>query len=110
MKKRNIFSLAGIYDTWVGPDGKISSFSILTTSCNSVFSPIHDRMPVIIHPDDEERWLDRDNRDISSLRAILKPFSSHEMEAYPVSPIVNSVNYNSPVLILEDRSQQQTLF
>lgn len=110
MKNRSIFSLAGIYDTWEGPEGKVSSFSILTIHPNSTFSPIHDRMPVIIHPDDEDRWLDRENKDISSLRPMLKPYPGYEMEAYPVSQIVNNSNYNAPMLILEDRTQQQTLF
>lgn len=110
MKKRNIFSLAGIYDTWMGPDGKVSSFSICTVESNQLVAPIHSRMPAIIHPNDEDNWLDRDNRDTSVLRSLLKPYTAFEMEAYPVASIVGSSNYNSPVLILEDRSQQQTLF
>lgn len=110
MKKRNIFSLASIYDTWMGPEGKVSSFSICTVEPNQLIAPIHSRMPAIIHPDDEDSWLDRDNRDTSALRSLLKPYAAFEMEAYPVSQVVGSTNYNSPQLILEDRSQQQTLF
>lgn len=57
LKKRELFSLAGIWDEWKDVDGKIkSTFSIITTSPNNLMSEIHDRMPVILQEDDEEKW------------------------------------------------------
>lgn len=111
MKSREIFSLAGIYDSWEGPDGKVSSFSIVTTIPNRLMAAIHDRMPVILKPgEDEETWLDRAQTDTSVLRSLLQPYAASEMHAYPVSPMVNKVQYNVPMLIDEDQPTQQSLF
>ncbi|WYU98474.1 SOS response-associated peptidase family protein [Paenibacillus sp. FSL H8-0280] len=42
---------------------------------------IHNRMPVILRPEDEEKWLGR-NSDVQSLLGILKPFQSSEMRLF----------------------------
>src|SRR5690606_30862480 len=59
LKSRSIFSMAAIYETWIAPDGsRINSCSILTTTPNAIVAPIHDRMPVILKPEEESLWLD----------------------------------------------------
>jgi putative SOS response-associated peptidase YedK len=46
-------------DTWKKPDGGIlESFTIITMPPNDFIVPIHDRIPAILHPEDEETWLD----------------------------------------------------
>jgi putative SOS response-associated peptidase YedK len=35
----------------------VRTFTIITTTANDLVSAIHDRMPVILHPDDYDRWL-----------------------------------------------------
>jgi putative SOS response-associated peptidase YedK len=53
------FALGGLWENWRGPSGEaIESFTILTTSANDTVSPIHDRMPIIIHPRHYAEWLD----------------------------------------------------
>ncbi|WNS43687.1 SOS response-associated peptidase [Paenibacillus sp. MMS20-IR301] len=87
-----IFSMAGLYDIWTGPDGaKISTCTIITTAANSLMADIHDRMPVILNRDTEAQWLDRSNRDIPALMKLLQPYDSGQMLAYPVSPAVGNV-------------------
>ncbi len=47
-----------VWETWTAPDGELVE-SILTTDANDVLLPIHDRMPVIMAPEDNDRWLDK---------------------------------------------------
>lgn len=102
LKNKEIFSMAALFDTWFAPDGrKVSTFSIITTTPNRLMEPIHNRMPVILHREDEQRWLDRENDDTSDLLSLLKPYPDEEMMAYPVSPKVGNVKNESADCIEE---------
>ena len=59
-------------------------------------APLHDRMPVIIAPKDDGLWLDAAVQEPERLQPLLRPFPEAEMEAYPVSTLVNSPKRNSP--------------
>lgn len=58
--------------------------------------PIHDRMPVIVAPEDYGLWLDGAVQEPERLTPLLRPYPEAEMEAYPVSTLVNSPRNNSP--------------
>ena len=82
------FAFAGIWSNWKDPtDTMIQSFTIITTEANSLVAEIHSRMPVILHPTDEQNWLTQPPKDALKL---LIPFPAELMQAYPVSPRVNS--------------------
>ncbi|WP_438432900.1 SOS response-associated peptidase [Gorillibacterium sp. sgz500922] len=101
-KDRSLFAMAALYDTWVGPDGaKLSSVTILTTEANALMAPIHDRMPVILRPEDLSVWLDRTRFDSKALQAMLRPFDAEAMQAYPVSSAVGNVKNDTPELLRE---------
>jgi len=88
----DLFAFAGLWDRWMSPQGElIESCTILTTTPNSLVSDIHDRMPVILSPDDYDLWLDPAFRDTASLSRMLKPFDAALMSRYPVSTRVNHV-------------------
>jgi putative SOS response-associated peptidase YedK len=54
-----LFAFAGLWETWKDPGGKmLETCSILTTTPNAVTSAVHDRMPVILDPDNYDLWLD----------------------------------------------------
>lgn len=92
MKDGSIFSMAALYDTWTSPDGgKLSTCTIITTRPNSLMEDIHDRMPVILRPEDEALWLNRNHNDVDALTSLLTPYAADEMKAYPVSPLVGNV-------------------
>jgi putative SOS response-associated peptidase YedK len=96
MKDHSIFSLAALYDSWTGPDGKkLSTCTIITTTSNSLMQDLHDRMPVILNPEEEQLWLNRNNHDVDQLVALLKPYSSDAMKVYPVSSVVGNVRNDS---------------
>jgi putative SOS response-associated peptidase YedK len=91
MKDEKPFMLAGVYSVWKDKDGvELPSFAIITTDANEMMSSIHDRMPVIIAPENFERWLDPDNHDLASLKQLLVPYPSEPLKAYPVSKYVNN--------------------
>ena len=91
-----LFAFAGLWETWHSPDGgEIDSCTILTTTPNSLMRPIHNRMPVIIEPEDFEMWLDPGPQPNEALH-LLRPFSPENMAAYPVSTFVNNPRNESP--------------
>ena len=53
-----LFAFGGVLEHWDGPDGPVRTFAILTTAANELMAPIHDRMPVIVLPEDYDAWLD----------------------------------------------------
>lgn len=84
------FAFAGLWERWEGESERIESCTIVVTEANELVKPIHDRMPVILHPADYEVWLDPACEDKETLQGMLSPFPSAELEAYPVSPMVNN--------------------
>jgi len=85
------FGFAGLWERWEGAGGQaINSCTILTTEANEVLRPVHDRMPVILHPDDYPLWLDGNERERVLLGELLRPYPAEEMIGYPVSTLVNS--------------------
>lgn len=65
--------------------------TILTTPPNRLLADIHDRMPVILSPDDYDLWLDPGMTHTASAVDLLKPCDAALMNGYPVSPRVNAV-------------------
>ncbi|WP_139492904.1 SOS response-associated peptidase [Brevibacillus dissolubilis] len=97
-----LFSMAALYDTWENPDGQqLHTCTVITTKPNDIVADIHDRMPVILRPEDEAIWLDRENADEDLLQSLLVPYESSKMKAYPVSTMVGNVRNDVPECILE---------
>ena len=61
------FAFAGLWESWKGPKGgpalehPLETATIVTTDANRVLKPLHDRMPVILAPEDYDAWLDSGN-------------------------------------------------
>ena len=84
------FAFAGLWEHWESPQNEIlETCTILTTEANEVLSPIHNRMPVMLHPEDYDRWLDPSLDTASKLLPLLRPYPADEMASYPVSKLVN---------------------
>jgi putative SOS response-associated peptidase YedK len=97
LKTREPFGMAGLWDDWRNPSGKrVESFTIITTEPNELIRPIHNRMPVILRPEDEEPWLDVFRISFAKARSLLKPYPDELMAAHDVSTVVNSANYDGP--------------
>jgi len=101
MHDRKPFALAGLWDHWESPDGSsLNTCTIITTAPNELMQSIHDRMPVILHPRDYDKWLDTAPQTPENLDQLLKPFPTEEMSAYPVSTLVNKVTNDRPELVV----------
>ncbi|MFY9608559.1 MAG: SOS response-associated peptidase [Blastocatellia bacterium] len=101
LKAERPFGFAGLYDVWTSPEGElITTCTIITTEPNEMMKTLHDRMPVILAKEFEDRWLDPYNPDQASLMQMLNPYSASEMEMHTVSAMVNSVANDSPECIL----------
>jgi putative SOS response-associated peptidase YedK len=72
---------------------------IVTTGANGLVAPVHDRMPVILDPDDEARRLDPEVTDPADVLGCLGPYPEGLMAAYPASPAVNAVANDGAELI-----------
>lgn len=88
------FAFAGLWDRWRSPDGELLSCTILTTTPSEAVAPIHDRMPVILPAGAREEWLDPAATP-AALKSLLRPYDG-ELEAYPVSALVNSPGNDVP--------------
>ncbi len=53
-----VLLLAGLYDVWMGPDGYLHTFTILTTDSSGPLAWLHDRRPVVLKDRDAAKaWL-----------------------------------------------------
>jgi putative SOS response-associated peptidase YedK len=72
-----------LWDRWKDPSGNwVKTCSILTTTPNAVTSTVHDRMPVILHPDSYDLWLDPGMGDVSAASDLLKPYDARLMRCF----------------------------
>jgi putative SOS response-associated peptidase YedK len=78
----DMVGLAGLYDVWRSPNGsELTTCTIITCSPNATVAPIHDRMPVILLPEDEDAWLDPDLTEVEEIRHYLRPYPAELLEA-----------------------------
>ena len=82
---------AGLWDSWGQGESSFESCTMITCEPNDLASPYHDRMPVILQPDDFEHWLDP-NADSKDLLALLRPLPSELM----VAELANADDFKRP--------------
>ena len=99
LKDERPFAFAGLAEHWHKGDQTIDSCTIITTDPNELMASIHDRMPVILSPDDYDLWLDPEFQGKEKLLSLLRPYPADEMIAYPVSTVVNNPRNEKPECI-----------
>lgn len=93
-----LFAFAGLWERWRGAAAEVlETFTVIVTDANELLRPLHDRMPVIVAPSDYDAWLDVGRFDRRGLEALLRPYPSEGMVAYPVSRRVNSPANDDPL-------------
>lgn len=73
VEDRELFSMAGLWETWSANGDEIQSVVILKTDSNDIVDELHDRMPVILERDEEDRWLKTTDKE--ELASLLDPLS-----------------------------------
>ncbi|NDL60047.1 SOS response-associated peptidase [Phytoactinopolyspora mesophila] len=104
-KAGQALALAGIYEFWRDrekpddPDAWLTTFTIITTNATDDIGHIHDRMPMTVHRDNWQNWLDPRINDPANIRDLMAPPPPGSLDVYPVSKAVNNVKNNGPQLI-----------
>jgi len=104
LREADIFSLAGIWDSWTMQGGMtINTFSVVTTRANGLMEEIHNtkkRMPVILPPAAEGIWL-REGVTQDALTALMEPVASEMLAAHTISPLITNAraDRNRPELV-----------
>ncbi|HEX9794615.1 MAG TPA: SOS response-associated peptidase [Planctomycetota bacterium] len=94
------FAIAGLWEQWRDPAGApdaplLESCTLLTTEANSRVAPVHLRMPVILPQEHWAPWLDPALDEPQRLLEMLLPFAAGEMDAWPVSRLVNNARHDA---------------
>ena len=92
-----LFAFAGLWEHWQSSGSeKFKSCAILTTAANELMRTLHNRMPVMLAPQDHARWLDTDIQEVSAVIDLLRPFPAEQLTARPVSTYVNNPRNEGP--------------
>jgi putative SOS response-associated peptidase YedK len=96
LEDREPMAFAGLWEQWRSPEGEeLESCSIIVTEANELMRPIHDRMPVILAPEDWDVWLRSDGKVTGCLQNLLKPYPAERMKSWSVSTMVNNPRNDS---------------
>lgn len=97
-----LFSMAGLWGTWQDKTtGEvIESCTIITTEPNTLLAEIHNRMPVILRPDQYGPWLNTQTES-NTLKKMFKPFAAKKLSFHPVSGLCNNPENDSPACLKE---------
>lgn len=121
VSEADYFSLGSLYDTWIHPQtGEVKhTFSIITTPANPLMEKIHNvkkRMPFILKPEDEMKWLDP-ALTADQIKELIKPFPEDKMTAYTISKNANNARTHrdypeilKPILYPELEAEENLLF
>jgi putative SOS response-associated peptidase YedK len=94
-KDKDLLGFAGlVVDGAEGP-----GYVIITTAASPLAREVHGRMPAVLHPEDEDAWLDPANDDPARLLPLLRPFDDDLLTCYPVSRLVNRAGIDDPTMI-----------
>lgn len=108
----SVFGMAGLWERWDPPQRQtglgefgggtvqeepdtVETFTIVTTEPNDVVGELHDRMAVVLDPEELSTWLHGVDEDRQSL---LSPYDG-EMGAYRVPSAVNDPSNDSPAVV-----------
>ena len=109
---RRAFAFAGLWERWrSGADAQWTmSFTIVTGEPNELLRPYHDRMPIIVTPEDYRRWLHPEPLPPDVLEDIFAVPSAEGFELSEVSTRVNRVDHDDPACLEPYRPVQGSLF
>jgi putative SOS response-associated peptidase YedK len=93
-------AFADLFDGWQHPDGEeLSTFTIITTDADESMAKLHHRMPIILTRELEDAWIDPELTKAQDALDVLSCSTRLELEAYPVSRMVNKPSNDSHALI-----------
>jgi putative SOS response-associated peptidase YedK len=107
LKSGDPMALAGLWEGWHPKEGEtIESCCIITTNANSLMQPIHDRMPVILDPDQWAVWLSPQQSQADKLLPMIHPHGPDSMQAWPVTRELNRVGLRDDAGLIEPLAEK----
>jgi putative SOS response-associated peptidase YedK len=98
-KHGGVIAFAGLMETWSSADGsEVDTAAIMTTPANAGIRQVHDRMPIVIAPEDFERWLECKTQEPRDVADLMRAADEDYFEAVPVSDLVNKFSNMGPDL------------
>jgi putative SOS response-associated peptidase YedK len=97
LKGGRSFFMAGLYEK--ATETRPATFAILTTRPNELMAKIHTRMPAILDDDEAKRWIQRGAITPDQVAEFTAPHPAEEMEAIPISALVNSPKNDLPEVL-----------
>jgi putative SOS response-associated peptidase YedK len=96
-----LLAMAGLFEAWRPAEGAdwLLSCCIVTTEANATMAPVHDRMPVLLAPQDWARWLDRREQDPATVQPLLRPCPEGWLQAWKVSRAVSPGSAEGEALV-----------
>lgn len=84
-------AFAGLWERWEDKETRevIESCTILTIDASEPVASLHNRMPVILEPEDFNLWLDSQEQNVEQLRDLLHRAAPGKLSMHPVSKYVN---------------------
>lgn len=102
LKSGEPMAFAGLWETWSPKDGEeIKSCCIITTKANSFMEPIHDRMPVILNPEQWTLWLSQHECLADKLLPLISTQETKSMHSWPVTRELNKSGFRNDVGLIE---------
>jgi putative SOS response-associated peptidase YedK len=104
MGGQEIFSIAGLWDLWMAPEGKmLKTFTLITIEANPLMAEIHNtkkRMPAILTKETEHLWV-KPSLSARDAAFLLSPVPSETLKAHTIGPLISDRNsdHNTPELI-----------
>lgn len=97
---QRLFAMAGIWDRWIDQSSgkEVHSFSIITVPATTRTKPLHERMPAILKPSQRASYLNP-NLPMEELMMLLQPYEDTQMNAMPLSSLVNSPINNTKEIL-----------
>jgi putative SOS response-associated peptidase YedK len=111
LKDGGPFAFAGLWDVWQPPGGEaVEGCAVLTTEANDLMKELHQRMPVILRPENHAAWLDPGAGKVEVLQRLLRTLDAGAMTLFPVSDCVNNARHEGPQCLEPRGESQPTLF
>ncbi|RFC33926.1 MAG: putative SOS response-associated peptidase YedK [Candidatus Nitrotoga sp. LAW] len=102
LKSGSPLAFAGLWEIWHPEDGEpIESCCIITTAANSLMEPIHERMPVILNPDQWTTWLSPQEQQIVKQLQMIHPCDPDSLQVWPVTRELNRVGLRDDAGLVE---------
>jgi putative SOS response-associated peptidase YedK len=96
-RQPKLIAFAGLYERWRDPaGGEVDTVAILTCPSNRTVAALHDRMPVVLRPEDFAAWLDVEGTSAEASVALLAPAPDDLFEAVELHPKINDSRKDEP--------------